>query len=186
MATKNFEANLQQELEFWAARVLQRVLTKFVAMNINRNADRKNGYTGDLYRTLHWEVHKASGGNKAMISFFYMKYGDFIQWGVGKKLGDSEGQKKWSIPATGGKDVAPVQAPDGRNYFAKMFLRREVMYHARWLLKRLAEQYGYWGNLYVVRGLSEGIGDPTVMKNWIAENKDMLSKGILDWADIKR
>lgn len=185
MATKDFEVNLKQELEIWSARVLQRVLTKFDALNINRTVNKKKGYTGDLYRTMYWEVYKASGGNKAMVQFFYMKYGDFVQWGVGRKFGDGEGQKAWSIPAVGGKDVAPIQAASGRNYFAKLFMRREVKYHARWLLKRLAEQYSYFGNLYIVRGLSEGVGDPAVMKNWIAENKDMLSKGILDWADIK-
>ena len=94
-------------------------------------------------------------------------------------------KKKWDIPPVGGKDIVPIQSPESSKHFAKPLMRREVKYHARWLFKRLAEQYSYYGNLYIVKGLSEGVGDPSILKKWVAENKDMLSKGIINWSDFK-
>ena len=92
MATKDFEANLTQELNLWAVRVFTRIRRKFIDYFINRHPDEEHGYTGDLYRKMWWTVHEAAGGNKAMITFFYLKYGDFVQWGVGGKV------KKWPVP----------------------------------------------------------------------------------------
>lgn len=179
MPTKDFEMNLSQELNLWAVRVFTRIRRKFLDFDINMTADGKGPrYTGDLYRRMHWEVHNASGGNPALIQFFYMKYGDFVQWGVGGKV------TKWDVPQLSGKDAGPIKHPvfDRK---AKPYLRREVRYHSRWLLKRLAEQYAYFGNLYIVRGLSEGMGDPSIMNKWIDENRDMLKKGFLDMMGIK-
>ena len=192
MPSKDFELNLDQELNLWGARVFKRIQQKFMDMKINRTPDKKNGYTGDLYRRLGWEVYNAAGGNKAMIKFFYMKYGDFVQWGVGSKFGDPrrvapnyEGQKKWPIQATGGNNIPPLQEPGGHNYYAKLFLRREVRYHTKWLIKRLAEEYGYFGNFYLVRSIAEGFGDKTAMNKWIEENKYDLGRGFLSFTDVK-
>lgn len=172
MATKDFEANLTQELNLWAVRVFTRIRRKFIDYFINRHPDEEHGYTGDLYRKMWWTVHEAAGGNKAMITFFYLKYGDFVQWGVGGKV------KKWPVPPVSGDD-GPAKHPK-YNRYAKPFFRREVKYHADWLLKRFTEKYAYMGNLYLIRGLSEGIGDKSITEKWIAENKDMLTKGVKD------
>lgn len=181
MPTNDFDINLSDELNFWAARVFERVRKKFVDMNINTSADTE-GYTGDLYRTMHWEVHNAAAGNPALIKFFYLKYGDYVQWGVGRKYGDPrwpKGQKSWKIPRIDGKDAKGATHPK-YNYTAKPFLRREVVYHSKWLIKRLAEQYAYWGNFYMVKGLSDGMEDPSITEKWIKEHQDALSKGILN------
>lgn len=180
MANNNFEINLSQELNFWAVRVFTRIKKRFVDFNINMQVNGKgDGYTGDLYRRMYWEVHNASGGNPAMIKFFYMKYGDFVQWGVGGKV------TKWDVPQLKGKEVEPIKHPEANRY-AKPYLRREIRYHSRWLLKRLAEQYAYFGNLYIVRGISEGIGDASIMEKWIEENKNELTNGFLDLMGMKR
>lgn len=179
MPTKDFEINLPQELNLWAARVMKRIRRKFIHFYINREpGGKRDEYTGDLYRKMWWTVHNAAGGNKAMIEFFYMKYGDFVQWGVGGKV------KKWNVPPLSGQDAGPIKHPQ-YNRKAKPFFRREVKYHADWLLKRLAEHYAYWGNLYLVRGLAEGVGDKSITEKWIAENKDMLTKGVLDMMGFK-
>lgn len=188
MPIKDLTTDLPQELNLWAARVFKRIKKRFLDFQISMSVNEKGGYTGDLYRRMHWEVHSAAGGNKAFIEFFYMKYGDFVQWGVGAKRNDPlypHGQKLWDVPALKGKEVKPIQATSGRNYYAKPYLRREVRYHTQWLLKRLAEQYAYTGNLYIVRGLSEGMGDPSIMNKWIEDNKDLLTKGFLDMMGIK-
>ena len=78
-----------------------------------------------------------------------------------------------------GSDSGPIKHPKF-NRKAKPFFRREVRYHADWLLKRLTEKYAYWGNLYLVRGLAEGMGDRRITEEWIQDNKDMLTRGLLD------
>lgn len=174
---EEFDPNLKEELTIWAIRVFDRVKKNFITFNINRMKGEKGpGFTGNLYRTIHWTVHNAAGGNQAMVDFFYMKYGDFVQWGVGWD------QKSWDIPQT--NEMGPITAPNGRRK-AKQFLRREVKYHARWLLKRLLEEYGYRGNLYVIRGMSEGMGDPKIMEQWIEENKDALTRGAISISKVR-
>lgn len=174
----DFEVNLPQELNLWAVRVFERIKKRFPQLGINMHPDEKRGLTGNLYRTMYWKVYNAAGGNQALITFFYLKYGDFVQWGVGR------GQKKWPIPATGGNNIPPIKAPNSNRY-AKLYLRREVRYHASWLGKRLLEEYGFEGNLFVVRGLAEGMGDPSITQKWIEDNKDMLTKGFLNLATFK-
>lgn len=174
----NFEINLPQELNLWAVRVFTRIKRKFAPLHINMSANPKKGFTGDLYRTMYWQVFNAAGGNTALITFFYLKYGDFVQWGVGR------GQKAWPIPATGGDNIPPIKAPDS-NRHAKLFLRREVRYHATWLQKRLLEEYGFASNLYMVRGFAEGMGDSSITDKWINDNKDLLTQGFLDLMNIK-
>lgn len=173
MAINNFEINLPQELNLWAARVFKTVKQKFIDFEINMSEDKNRGLTGNLYRRMYWEVHNAAGGNPALIEFFYMKYGDYVQWGVGA------GVPKWDVPQLNGRNVQPIKHPTADRK-AKPYLRREVRYHAKWLLKRLAEHYAFMGNFYMVRGLSQGMGDPSVMNKWIEENKHLLTKGFLD------
>ena len=174
MPTKEFELNLPHELNMWAVRVMKRIRRKFIDFYINREPGGKyEEYTGDLYRKMWWTVHNGAGGNPALIQFFYLKYGDFVQWGVGGNV------KKWNVPPLSGSDAGPIKHPV-YNRKAKPFFRREVKYHAEWLLKRLTERYAYFGNLDLVRGLADGIGDKSITEKWIAENKDMLTKGVLD------
>lgn len=100
-----------------------------------------------------------------MITFFYLKYGDYVQWGVGT------GVKKWNVPKMTG--LVYIKHPES-NRKAKPYLRSEVRRQAKWLIKRLAEQFVYGGNLYIVRGLADGVGDESITKRWIEQNKDEL------------
>lgn len=178
MPTKDFDLNITHELNLWGARVFERVKKKFVDMEINRTVNRADGFTGDLYRTLHWEVHTAAGGSKALVQFFYMKYGDFLQWGVGRQYGDKrwpKGQKKWNVPPLGGRNAGGIPHSQYPKYKSKPFMRREVTHHVRWLIKRLAEQYAYFADMHIIRGLAEGMGDPSITRRWIEENRELLS-----------
>ncbi|MBQ4589093.1 MAG: hypothetical protein IJA95_07385 [Bacteroidaceae bacterium] len=178
MADKEFEVKLPDELNYWAARVFMKVKKNFEDFYINRVAEGKGrGYTGDLYRKLWWTVHRAAGGNQALIQFFYMKYGDFVQWGVGGHV------KKWPVPQLKGKDVEPIKHPRF-NRSAKPFIQREMRYHLDWLSKRLTEQYGYMGNLYIVRGATNGTENREAMDKWISEHKKDLSEGFLKFANF--
>lgn len=166
MPSKDFEVKLPDELNFWAARVFDKIKQNFLALDINRTPGGKGPeYTGNLFRQTWWTVYNAAGGSKAMITFFYLKYGDFVQWGVGT------GVKKWDVPKM--TDMVSIKHPES-NRKAKPFLRSEVRRQAKWLLKRLAEQYVYGGNFYIVKGLAEGIGDTSITQRWIDQNKDEL------------
>ena len=166
MPAKDFEANLPDELNFWAARVFDKIKKNFVALDINRTPGGKGPeYTGQLFRTMWWTVYNAAGGSKAMITFFYLKYGDFVQWGVGT------GVKAWPIHAM--TDMVPIKHLT-KNRKSKPFLRSEITRQAKWLLKRLAEQYVYGGNFYIVKGLADGVGDTTITQKWIDQNETEL------------
>lgn len=189
MASKDFESQLEKELNFWAIRVFKRVQDNFIDYQINMVAKKKEGFTGDLYRRMWWTVYNAAGGNKAMISFFYMKYGDFVQWGVGRKYGDPrwpEGQKLWPVPAASGKGKAPIPQVEGFKYAAKPFLRREVMYHLRWLAKRLAEQYGYFGAYWLERSITAQPMSVDKTRSWLKEHMWELPQDFLDMFDVRR
>lgn len=54
-------------------------------------------------------------------------------------------------------DAGSIINPEHPKYKAKPFLRREVTHLAKWLLKRQAEKYAFFDNLYIVRGLSEAL-----------------------------
>ena len=166
MPSKDFEVKLSDELNFWAARVFDKIKQNFLALDINRTPGGKGpAYTGDLFRTLWWMVYNAAGGDKAMITFFYLKYGDFVQYGVGN------GVKKWNVPKMTG--LVPIKHPDS-NRMAKPFLRSEVRRQAKCLLKHLSEQYVYGCTFYIVKGLAECLGSQTITQRWIEQNKDAL------------
>ena len=189
MPTKDFEINLPQELNLWAARVFERIKRNFVDYKINRSVNRTDGYTGDLYRRMWWTVHNAAGGKEALIEFFYMKYGDFVQWGVGRKYGDPRwpnGQKLWDVAPVRNKSKNPIPHPEGYNYASKPYLRREIRYQMRNLIKDLAVRYAFFGDLYVVSGMAEGLGDTSATERWINQNKSRLTNDFLDMMGMKR
>lgn len=166
MPSKDFEVKLSDELNFWAARVFDKIKKNFVALDINRTPEGKGPeYTGDLYRTMWWTVYNAAGGSNAMITFFYLRYGDFVQWGVGT------GVKIWEVPSM--TDMVPIKHPDS-NRKSKPYFRSEIRRQAKWLLKRLAEQYVYGGNFYIVKGLADSVGDTSITENWIRQNETEL------------
>ena len=164
MPTTNFEKNLPDELHLWGARVFQNVRKNFLYMDINMT-DSDRG-TGDLYRSIWWNVYNSSGGKLAWVKFFYLKYGDFVQWGVGT------GVKKWPVPPMDSKE--PIKHPIF-NRKAKGFMRSELMRNAKWLQKRLGEEYAYFSYLHTLKRFSDVVGDTTPTENWIRANKDKLS-----------
>lgn len=167
MAEELKGVDISQELNYWGARVYQRILKNFETLKINRQP--KDGYTGNLRRSIWWTVFNAAGGNQAMIQFFFLKYGDFVQWGVGN------GQKRWPVPRM--TKMEALQSPDSRRK-AKPFIRSEVRHHVTWLQKRLAEQYAYNGALYIVKSLADGAGDRSITEKWVRENEKELAKGL--------
>lgn len=189
MPTKDFEARIEDEMHIWAARVFERIRKKFIDMDINRTANNEKGFTGNLYRSLFWDVHSAAGGSKVLVRFFYLKYGNFVQWGVGRQFGDPrwpKGQDKWPIPPLYGRDAAGIEHPEYKTYKAKPFLRREVNYGVKRLIRDLAVEYAYFADFHIIKSLSDGMGDRTIMEKWISENKDELSNDFLQAVGMKR
>lgn len=199
MPTKDFEANLPQELNMWAANVFAKIKKNFRDYEINTTLNKKEGYTGDLYRRMWWTVHNAAGGKKSLIQFFYMKYGDYVHWGVGSRFDDPrrqlnppQGQKLWDVPPVRnkGKQPIPYKEPyntsNGHRYASKPYLRREVRYQMRTLIRDLAVRYAFFADFYTVRGIADGIGDPSITTKWIQQNKMHLTNDFLDMMGMKR
>lgn len=172
MATKpheDFKANLADELNFWGARVMNKIRKNFRQLLISSPQYQKNPehYTQGLYRSVYWTVHNAAGGNQAMIEFFYLRYGQYLEMGVGK------GTKAWNVPQIDNKKLKGFPNPDtGRK--AKPFFRSELRFHQRWLMERLLQKYMFMGNYYVVNGFYNGLQHPEQTEKWIEANRKEL------------
>lgn len=168
-----FYVNLNDELNFWGARVTKRILGNFDRLDINKTAGGKGKhYTGELYRNIWWTVHNAAGGNTAMITFYFMHYARYLEIGVGK------GNKKTTIPPM--TTMEPIARADS-NRKAKPFLTSEIRLHLRWLSERLFSQYLYAGSFYVIRGLADGLGDQDITRKWVEENREELTEGVVNY-----
>lgn len=169
MNDNDFNKNISDELNYWGARVYQNVKKNFVYMGINQKKSRKG--TGDLYRSIWWEVYNSSGGDMAKVKFFYLKYGDFVEWGVGA------GVKKWPVPPMTAKE--PIKHPM-YNRSAKAFIRSEVVRNARWLSKVLAEKYCFFKTIYYMKNMLDSLDDMGSTVKWVDQNKDKLSREFRD------
>lgn len=177
MAEEILKVDVSRELNYWGARVFQRIIRNFRKLGINTQKGQKGPeYTGDLRRSIWWTVHKAAGGNQAMIDFFFLNYGDFVQWGVGA------GQKSWNVPPMGGMQA--IKAPNSKRK-AKPIIRSEIRYHLRWLQRRLAEEYAFNGAFYIIKGLADGMADRSITEKWIKENEKELAQGLSRVMGIK-
>lgn len=168
--TADFNVNLPEELNYWGARVTKRILSNFDRLNINKERNEKKNLTGDLYRSIYWTVHNASGGNHALIEFYFLHYAGYVQTGTGK------GAPRIDLPQMSGMET--VDRPDGHRRKAKPFLRSEIRLHLRWLADRLFSQYRFGGTIYIVKGIADAIGDPSLTQQWIADHRSELSEGL--------
>lgn len=168
MPIEELNKNLEEELNWFGARVVNRVRRNFIALDINRRKEGKGSqYTGNLYRSIYWTVHTMSGGNQAVIDFFYLTYGQFVEMGVGN------GEKYRPLP-----EMARLEALTraGSKRKAKPFMRSEIRLHARWLKDRLFDKYRFAGSYYMVKGYSDGSGDRDSLLQWISDNRDEIMK----------
>lgn len=168
--------NLEKELEFWAARVVNKIKKNFYTLDINHKAGGKGPqFTGKLLRNVYWTVHSAANGNAAAIEFFYLRYGKFVELAVGGPL-------KY-IPIPSMTKMEQIARPDGAKRKAKPFLSSEIRHHTKWLQKRLFEEYMYAGNIYIVSGFYEGLQDPEETRRWIHTHQKELESSELFYLD---
>lgn len=169
---KETAERLYNELMLWAFRVAKRIKENFTRMHINRVAH--GNYTGELYRSIFWQVHKMAAGNKGKIEFFYQYYGRFVELGVGK------GFKMVNVPPMRNMDVIPIP---GRGRVAKPFMTSEIRYHARWLAERLEDVFGVEAGVAIMQNLEAHLktdgkhGDRTQSEQWIEQHRKMIEQG---------
>ena len=189
MGTTDMKFDISHEMNMWAANVFAKIHKNFADYQINTSLNKKDGYTGDLYRRMWWKVYNSAGGKKSLIQFFYMKYGDYVQWGVGRKFGDPrwpEGQKLWNVPTVTSKEKKSIKNTDGNNYYSKPYLRREVRYQMRYLIRDLAIRDAVFGDSFIVKGIADGLGDTSATTRWIEQNKPELTNDFLQMMGMKR
>lgn len=173
--TDDFLVNLPEELNYWGARVTQRILSNFDRLNINKTPGGKGkDYTGDLYRNVWWTVHNASGGNSALIKFYFIHYAKFLELGVG-------GKDKY-VKIREMTRMEQVERPDESRRKAKPFLTSEIRLHLRWLADRLFQQYSFGGSFYLVKGIADGLGDQSITQKWVEEHRDELTEGLVKYS----
>lgn len=166
--TQDFLPNLAEELNYWGARVTERIRSNFDRLGINKTPGGE--FTGDLYRSIWWTVHTASGGSEALIEFYFLHYAGYVQTGTGA------GAPRFNVPQM--NTMEAIARPDGQRRKAKPFLRSEIRLHLRWLADRLFHEYRFGGSFYIVKGIAEGMGDPSITQQWVADHADELSQGL--------
>lgn len=199
MGTTDMKFDISHEMNMWAANVFAKIHKNFADYQINTSLNKKDGYTGDLYRRMWWKVYNSAGGKKSLIQFFYMKYGDYVQWGVGSRFDDPRrqrtsepyGQKWWEVPPVKSKGKAAIGYPGtyndkGNRYYSKPYLRREVRYQMRYLIRDLAIRYAFFGDYFIVKGIADGLGDTSATTRWIEQNKPELTNDFLQMMGMKR
>lgn len=138
--TKTIKEKIDEELHQWAYRVANQIKDNFQKMKI--------GHSGDLLRSIYWQVHSAAKGDQQRIDFFYLHYGSFVEAGVGR------GVKKWYVPEM--KKLEIIES-ETSSRTAKPFFRSTINFHTRWLAERLADEYGKLGGLAIIQGLDAGL-----------------------------
>lgn len=162
MAIQRKELEVNEELMLWGHRVFNRIKENFTRFQINKEPGRR--YTGQLYRSIYWQVFNMAAGDVNRVDFFYEYYGKFVELGVGK------GFAKVDIPPM--KSLGPVKIPR-RNRMSKPFFYREVKYHTDWLQDRMSYVYETNSATVMLRGINEGIKESgSSMKGVVTENKD--------------
>ncbi len=133
-------------------------ISKRVDWNFRRlgiSPDKPSGnFTGQLKRSIHWAIFNATGGNEAIMRFYTQNIQSFVELAVQGGHGLDKGGMPSMIPKGAGGGFGPVAVDRGwthRRRDAKPFLSHEMRLHGNRLFKRLLNQYGYMGNLIILK-----------------------------------
>lgn len=92
---------------------------------------------GVMERSIHETIVNNSGGNSALVRFFYVNYAKFVEIGVQKDM------PYVALPPMQG--IEPVERPDGKPRKAKPFLHSEIRRRVERTITRIGKVYIYAG-----------------------------------------
>lgn len=159
----------QKLLHYFAIDTTKKILKNFQLLEISSPYHpKKKPFTGNLYRSIYWQVQNNAGGNQTAVRFYFLNYARYLEMGVGW------GVKYSRIPAiTAELGLRPIPRDGGRR-MAKPFLMSEIRLHTRMVLEKLAAKYAFEGGMYILSTLAD--------KN--APTKESLQSG--DWYQLMK
>lgn len=156
-----------------------RILHFFVTDTVNKifhHIDRlKIKRTSALRDSIKAVVHTNSGGNEALVQFFYLNYGDCVEQAVGKyygvdaDLGKGVGVKSENISApeitgsgygamTASFNGLPANARRERTHKPRPFLRSEIRRQVERVSFKLMKESGILIDIHITSLIGEEIG----------------------------
>ena len=116
---------------------------------------RNNGrykYTGELLRSIYWEVFNRSGGDEILLRFYMSVVAKFVE--TGSQALTHTTNAKEQIEPTVGVSYSGITRKNDRGETqhrkAKPFISSEIRIHGRMLFERLLNYYGAKGYMLMI------------------------------------
>lgn len=176
--------SVQKVLYYFMQDTLDRVMENIMTMKIGTHNPKATWDTGDLERSIKATVTMNAGGDEALVNFFYLHYGNFVQAAVQGNTPWTYPLPKTDIPAMTSRDIVP--RPDaeaikkkynlsGETRPAKPFLRSQALREAKRAHRRIGDIYIFAGYLAILRGVDDPDNKVIHSKNEMAMN-DLAKK----------
>lgn len=167
------DEEMMEILHYFAKNTIDRIFRHIERLGIKK-------HTGNLKKSIRATVSNMSGGNAALVNFFYINYGVFVEQAVGKyygvdsDLGHKRGVKSVNIgaPEITSYDYGPMKGiirnippknPEvksrggerGAFHRPRPFLMSEIRYQLRRTQWRLLEQLGYTASAHLIKDIKD-------------------------------
>lgn len=167
------DEEMMEILHYFAKNTIDRIFRHIERLGIKK-------HTGNLKKSIRATVSNMSGGNAALVNFFYINYGVFVEQAVGKyygvdsDLGHKRGVKSVNIGAPeitsydygamkGQIKGIPERNPKvksrggerGAFHRPRPFLMSEIRYQLRRTQWRLLEQLGYTASAHLIKDIKD-------------------------------
>ena len=161
-------------LHYFASNTTDRIFEHIKRLEIHE--------TGQLKASIRATVQNMAGGNSALVSFYFLNYGVFVEQAVGKyfgvdeDLGAGRGVRAENISApqitspTYGSMVGQIKGisktygedkkPRGEKHRPKPFLMSEIRYQLRKIQWRLLSNLGYTASAHIIKDICNSF-DPS-------------------------
>lgn len=140
---------VRERIRYFAMDTTDQILANMHEFEVSPHKSKRN-YTGELERSIHWTIVNNAKGNMALVEFYYLYYGRFLELSASGWL-SGPGKK---YPSIGPGSVPEMQNKKGvqvgtRPWKAKPFITSQIRRNANKLLTRLAKQFAYQGGMSI-------------------------------------
>lgn len=141
---------VQERIHYFAVDTTEKILRNMKVMQVSPKRSDRN-YTGSLERSIHWTIVSNAGGDMALVEFYYLFYGRYVEMAASGWLTKGWGHVgKGDVPEMTSKSGVWVTTNDRvRPWKAKPFINSEIKREAKKLGRRLAAQFAYAGGMQI-------------------------------------
>ena len=169
------DKDVRQNLIWFCENTIDRILYNFKQLHISPyNPNLRNSGDGELMRSIHWTVSNSAGGNKALVSFFYLNYGRYVELATGYELST---HITWNNPGKLPSMQGMESIPRGDDFDrpSKPVISSEIRLQARRLLEKLAKRFAYLGGASIIYNVLDPEKSEAVIQDWESFVKSSLT-----------